>query len=220
VTYAALATDYDGTLATGGVVAPHVEAALHDLARRGVHLVLVTGRIFEDLKRVFPAFRVFDRVVAENGAVLCDPHDDSERTLAAPPPRGLVRELSLRGVRPLSVGRVVVATDEEHRETVQRVLRDLDVDRQLVSNKGALMVLPRATDKGTGLGHALRELGVEEKDTVGVGDAENDVALLESCGVGVAVRGAVPELQRVASWVTEGSAGEGVLEVARLVSRG
>ena len=52
----------------------------------GRRLILVTGRDLPDLKRAFPQIGLFDRVVAENGALLYDPATDQERTIAPPPP--------------------------------------------------------------------------------------------------------------------------------------
>ena len=52
--YQLLAVDYDGTLATDGVVNAETVAALTKLRESGRRLVLVTGRIVEQLTRVFP----------------------------------------------------------------------------------------------------------------------------------------------------------------------
>src|SRR5688572_7540739 len=69
----ALACDYDGTIAHHGVVDEATIAALERVVAAGRHLVLVTGRQLEDLQRIFPRLDMFERVVAENGAVLYRP---------------------------------------------------------------------------------------------------------------------------------------------------
>src|SRR5689334_3248367 len=106
----ALATDYDDTLAEEGQVREEAREALQRLRRSGRKLVLVTGRRLDDLTRAFPAIDVFDRVVAENGAVLYTPEPALERTLAVPPPPALAAALRARGVSPVLCGRVIVAT--------------------------------------------------------------------------------------------------------------
>src|SRR4051812_43499886 len=81
----ALATDYDGTIATHGTVD---EATLHALRRfreSGRLLIMVTGRRMEDLRAVFPQVNGFDLVVAENGALLHWPHDGREELLTEKP---------------------------------------------------------------------------------------------------------------------------------------
>jgi HAD superfamily hydrolase (TIGR01484 family) len=68
--YQALACDYDGTIAHHGQVADETIAALGRLRHTGRRLILVTGRQLEDLLAIFPHVELFDRVVAENGAVV------------------------------------------------------------------------------------------------------------------------------------------------------
>lgn len=68
--YHVLATDYDGTLAQDGGVPPQAVEALERFRHSGRRLVLVTGRELGDLGRAFARLDLFDRVVAENGAIL------------------------------------------------------------------------------------------------------------------------------------------------------
>src|SRR5262245_45243684 len=103
--YHALACDYDGTLATQGRVDDATIAAIERLRASRRRLVLVTGRQLPDLVEIFPRLDLFDRIVAENGAVLYRPSDRSEHLLAEAPKPQLVEALERRGVTPLSVGR-------------------------------------------------------------------------------------------------------------------
>src|SRR5262252_6522123 len=112
--YLALCCDYDGTLAHHGTMAAATIAALERVAASGRRVVLVTGRELEDLQRVLPRLDLFERVVAENGALLYVPSTGEERRLAAPPAEALVRALEQRKVTPLSVGRSIVATSQPH----------------------------------------------------------------------------------------------------------
>jgi hydroxymethylpyrimidine pyrophosphatase-like HAD family hydrolase len=208
-----LATDYDGTLASGGVVDGPTLAALERARRAGWKLVLVTGRQLEDLRRVFPHLDSFERVVAENGALVYQPSSDSVRTLAHSPSPTLVRALRARGVEPLSTGRVIVATREPHHAAVLAAIDELALPYQVILNKRAVMVLPLGIDKATGLRSALHELRVSPESTVAVGDAENDRALLELCGLGVAVGNALPALKAMADRVTHAGHGAGVVEL-------
>jgi hydroxymethylpyrimidine pyrophosphatase-like HAD family hydrolase len=116
--YLVLACDYDGTLATEGRVPPAVIEALERLRESGRRLCLVTGRILDDLRQVFPQLELFDRVVAENGAHLFNPKTREERLLAEPPPPAFAALLRTRAVEPLAIGRVIVASWEPNEETV------------------------------------------------------------------------------------------------------
>src|SRR4051812_17675525 len=108
--YHALATDYDGTLAHDGHVDRPTLAALEKLLATGRKLVLVTGRELDELLGIFPEIPLFEQVVAENGALLYPPASREEKRLGEPPPPEFVARLRERGVGPISVGRVIVAT--------------------------------------------------------------------------------------------------------------
>jgi hydroxymethylpyrimidine pyrophosphatase-like HAD family hydrolase len=213
--YVVLACDYDGTIAHHGVVEAETLAALEDLRRSGRRLVLVTGRELEDLFDVFQRVDIFDRVVAENGAVLYDPAGRELTVLASPPPPELVRFLEEREIEPLSVGHVIIATWEPHQALALEAVRQLGLEIQVIFNKGAVMLLPSGVNKRSGLAAALESLDLSAHNAVGVGDAENDHAFLECCELSVAVANAVPALKDTADLVTEGERGAGVAELAR-----
>jgi hydroxymethylpyrimidine pyrophosphatase-like HAD family hydrolase len=196
----ALATDYDGTLATEGVVDAQTEAALVELRRAGWKLLVVTGRRLDTLQAAFPRLDLCDLVVAEDGALLAWP-DGRVRVLAPPPPPPFLEELRRRSV-PFSMGRVIVNTTVEHRGAVEDALALSSANLWLSFNKGALMVLPAGVDKASGLLTALAELGVSPETTVGAGDAENDLPFLRVCGVAVACGDALPEVRAAAGRYT------------------
>ena len=211
--FLALATDYDGTLASDGAVDLKTVAALRRLAATGRKLILVTGRQLNDLLRVFPEASIFDAVVAENGAVLYRPESRDTRVLAPPPPADFVAALQRRGVDPLWQGQVVVATVQPNDRAVIEVIRELRLDLQVILNKGSVMVLPGSVDKATGLRAALDELALAPRSVVAIGDAENDQAFLAMSGYGVAVANALDPLKASAAHVTRGEAGAGVREI-------
>ncbi len=211
--YFALACDYDGTLARDGRVDAPTLAALEKLLATGRKLILVTGRELDELLEIFPEIHLFERVVAENGALLYRPATREEKLLSEPPSEEFVRTLKQRGVGPLSVGRVIVATWHPHETVVLQTIRDLGLELQVIFNKGAVMVLPASVNKATGLHAALKDLGLSAHETVGVGDAENDHAFLTICECGVAVSNALSAVQQRVDWVTRGDHGDGVIEL-------
>jgi hydroxymethylpyrimidine pyrophosphatase-like HAD family hydrolase len=211
--YLALCTDYDGTLATDGRVLPETVSALERFLASGRRLVLVTGRELDDLQRVCPRLDLFEYVVAENGALLYKPSTGEETPLAARPPESFVATLRARGVGPVSVGRVIVATWEPHETTVLETIRDLGLELQVIFNKGAVMILPAGVNKATGLASALERMALSLHNAVGIGDAENDHALLASCECSAAVANALPTLKSAADIVTTADHGAGVVEL-------
>ena len=215
-----LATDYDGTLAAGGVVAAATWEAVERWKAAGRRIILVTGREVADLRATCPRLELFDRVVAENGGWLSHPAAGTGRPLATRPPARLVEALRERGVGPISVGEVVVATWEPHASTVAAVIRELDLPLQVIANKRALMILPIGVDKASGLRGALVDLGEGIEGVVGVGDAENDAPMLAVAALGVAVANALPSLQAQADHVTRGERGAGVVELIAALLEG
>lgn len=215
--YRALACDYDGTLAHDGVIAPATLAALDRFRQSGRHLFMVTGRELPELKQVCPALDRFEWVVAENGALLHRPADDSTRLLCEPASVALVDRLRDAKMQPLSVGQAIVATVEPNEVLVLETIKDLGLELQVIFNKGSVMVLPTGVNKATGLEALTQAAGVSRDEVVGVGDAENDHAFLESCGIGVAVANALPMLKERADFVTRGARGEGVAELIDMI---
>ncbi|HEY0456877.1 MAG TPA: HAD family hydrolase [Verrucomicrobiae bacterium] len=216
-----LATDYDGTLAHHGSVAPETISALERLRRSGRRAFMVTGREIEDLKNIFSRLDLFDVVVAENGALLYYPANGEIKLLHGPPTEQFIQELRNRKVAPLSVGHVIVATYEPHEATVLDVIKKLGLELEIIFNKGSVMVLPTGVNKATGLKAALRQTSSVREKTVAVGDAENDHAFLTFSGFGVAVSNAVPALKKEADLVTSAPHGLGVIElIDRLIADG
>ncbi|MBV9289532.1 MAG: HAD-IIB family hydrolase, partial [Hyphomicrobiales bacterium] len=212
-----LATDYDGTLAHDGAVDSPTMQALEDFRRSGRKLILVTGRELPDLQRCFSRLDLFDRVVAENGALLFNPATKKEEPLSHEPPKGFVEALRSKGVEPLSVGRVIVATWEPNEKAVLETIRDLELELQIVFNKGAVMVLPAGVNKASGLKAALDDLGLSAHNVVAVGDAENDHAFMQASGYAVAVANALPAIKDEAALVTRAARGAGVAELIGLL---
>src|SRR5215510_5135064 len=217
--YHALACDYDGTLAHHGRVNDETVAALERLRGSGRRLIMVTGRELDDLQQSFPRLDLFDRVVAENGALLHCPKERKEKLLAEPPGEDFVRLLGERGVGPISVGHSIVATWEPHETTVLKTIHDLGLELQVIFNKGAVMVLPSGVNKATGLKAALDELGLSPHNAVGVGDAENDHAFFSLCEFSVAVAKALTKVKEKADWVTQDDHGAGVIELCDALLR-
>jgi hydroxymethylpyrimidine pyrophosphatase-like HAD family hydrolase len=217
--YRAVACDYDGTLAHNGRVNDETVKALEDLRGSGRRLIMVTGRELDDLQRNFSRMELFDRVVAENGALLYCPKERKEKTLAEPPREDFLRLLVDRGVGPISVGRSIVATWEPHETAVLESIRDLGLEMQVIFNKGAVMVLPSGVNKATGLKAALDDLRLSPHNAVGIGDAENDHALFNLCECSVAVANALPSIKEQADWVTRGDHGAGVIELCEALLR-
>ena len=189
-------------------------AALERVRATRRKLVLVTGRELADLREVFPRLDLFDRVVAENGAVLYRPADRVERSLAEAPPEAFVAALRQRASRRSRSGRAIVATWEPHETAVLDAIRDLGLELQVIFNKGAVMVLPSGVNKATGLDAALRGARALARTTPSASATPRTTTpSWPRCECSVAVANALPPLKERADLVTGGDRGAGVTEL-------
>jgi HAD superfamily hydrolase (TIGR01484 family) len=212
--FAALATDYDGTLANEGFVSPRAVEALRQFRSSGRRLIMVTGRTLESLMEAFPDAGEFDLIVAENGSTLFNPSTKTEKILAEAPSESFLRALRRRCVTPVDVGHVIVSTYTSEKESVLEAIRESGLELQIIFNKGSLMVLPTGCNKATGLQAAASELGLSVHSIAGIGDAENDHAFLAACEFSAAVANALPALKQRVQLVTGGESTAGVIELA------
>lgn len=216
--FSALALDYDGTIAVDGVFDPAVRDAVGEARRRGIAVILVTGRRLPDLHHVAGDLTCFDVIVAENGAVLEFPASGRRLVIGHAPSPAFRQDLQRRGI-PFEAGESVIEADARWAGAILEVIRSLEQPLILAFNRGRLMVLPQAIGKSTGLRQALLALRVSIHNTVGVGDAENDHDLLDACEVGAAVAWGSAALRAVADEVIGGAGPGAVADYIRQVSR-
>jgi hydroxymethylpyrimidine pyrophosphatase-like HAD family hydrolase len=129
-----VALDYDGTIAEHGALYPAVRTAITGARERDIAVVVIAGRILEELRRVAGDLRFVDAVVAENGAVLALPTTGYSRVLGTPPPPTLLDELGHRGVR-AKLAQVVIEADAEHAPTILTSIQEQQLPLTLLSNQ-------------------------------------------------------------------------------------
>jgi phosphoglycolate phosphatase (TIGR01487 family) len=208
-----VAVDLDGTLTTNGRVQDDVVAAIDDVRERGVAIVLVTGRTYDHMVEEFPGLDThFDVVVLENGCLTLEEGERHPLTTAVD--MALSQCLQARGLW-LRRGECLLALSGEDVHAAVEEIGRMGLDCQVLHNRSELMVLPSGISKGTGLHAALEHLGTSAHNTIAVGDAENDLSLLDVAEVGVAVANATPSLQAHADLVLNESDGAGVVALLR-----
>jgi hydroxymethylpyrimidine pyrophosphatase-like HAD family hydrolase len=198
-----IALDYDGTIARDGRLELKVRDAIAALRSNGVIVLLVTGRILEDLRRVAGEPHFVDGVIAENGGVLYFADSEYLATLAPAVPPAFLAELSRRGI-PFQAGRCLVDASSDDAGRLLEVIRTLELPLTLAFNRGRVMVLAQGVSKATGLHAALETLRRSARNTLAIGDAENDHELLRLCEVGAAVEWGSPALRAAADVVVHG----------------
>lgn len=81
-------------------------------------------------------------------------------------------------------------------------------------------LLPKGSSKGEGLLALADLMGVDRKNTIGIGDNENDLMLVKMAGRGVAVANAVDEIKEAADFVTADNNSHAVAAVIYALERG
>jgi hypothetical protein len=136
---AAIALDYDGTIAVSNTLDPSVRSAISEARSAGIAVLLVTGRRLDDLKRVAGDLACFDVVVAENGAVVDFPLSGRHVVLGHPPQPAFVDAVRRRGVV-CDVGESLVEADARDCATIIDVIHTLEQPLVLTFNRGRVMV--------------------------------------------------------------------------------
>jgi hypothetical protein len=201
---AIFALDYDGTTARADVLDPSVREAIAAARSNGILVLLVTGRSLADLRRVAGGLHFLDGVIAENGAILHFPDSEHTSVLAPVVPPSFVAELGRRRI-PFRAGQCLVDADAAEAPRLLEVIRTLELPLVLIFNCSRVMTLPQGVSKATGLRAALDILRASARNTLAVGDAENDHELLRLAEVGVAVEWGSASLRAAADVVLPGS---------------
>lgn len=212
-----IALDYDGTIARGDLLEPTVRGAIAAARTSGIVVLLVTGRILDELRRVTGDLYFVDGVIAENGALLHFPDSGRTTVLAPPVPAGFIAELRRRGIS-FAAGQCLVDADANDAPRILDVIRTLELPLTLIFNRGRVMTTPQSVSKATGLRVALETLRLSARNTVAMGDAENDHELLRLAEIGVAVAWGSKALQAGADIVLAGNGPAAVAEYLRTLA--
>ena len=73
-----------------------------------------------------------------------------------------------------------------------------------------LEILDKRVNKGTGVKSLADALGIKPEEIMAIGDQENDIAMIEFAGVGVAMDNAIPAVKEAANFITKSNLEDGV----------
>ena len=206
-----LALDYDGTIAAHDTLDPAVRHAIAMARTNGITVLLVTGRSLDELRRVAGDLHFVDGVVAENGALVHFPDGGHTSVLAPRIPPSFVGELQRLGlsIRP---GTCLVDASSSDGPRLLDAVQRLEQPLVLIFNRGRVMVTSQGISKATGLHATLDMLRLSPRNTLAIGDAENDHELLRLAEVGAAVEWGSPALRAAADVVVPGAGPAAVAE--------
>lgn len=76
-----------------------------------------------------------------------------------------------------------------------------------------LEILNKKANKGSGVELLAKKLGISKNEVICIGDAGNDIHMIEYAGLGVAMGNAFPEIKKIANYVTKTNEEHGVAHV-------
>jgi Cof subfamily protein (haloacid dehalogenase superfamily) len=120
----------------------------------------------------------------------------------------LVRLAGLHPTKLLLIGDV--AASARIWETVRN---QVDGVETVLSGSIHFELVPAGVSKATGLKRVAAHLGVGLESVLAIGDHMNDIAMLQTAGMGAAVANATPAVRQAARFVSAGDAGLGVAEI-------
>lgn len=101
-------------------------------------------------------------------------------------------------------------------EEVEQLLANFDV---LVIDTGfAIHLQAKGVNKGTAFMDLANDLGIPPEEFLAIGDAINDVEILEAAGIGVTVANGHPRAKAVAEYIAKNRYGDGFIEAMQKYS--
>lgn len=132
----------------------------------------------------------------------------AERIASPYPPVRDLREIYLRE----GTGQMCIFTDPDTEKAVMDDLPDLISSRWCETFADLNL---RGIDKGSGVREYLRLRGLLPEKAISFGDGGNDIALLKSTGIGVAMGNAREDLKNIADHITDDIDNDGLLNAFR-----
>ena len=110
----------------------------------------------------------------------------------------------------------VYIVDDERRGIIGEIaekMRQLDGDFSFFQyQQYSMEIVAKGCSKASGMKTLLEYLKIKPEEVMAIGDHTNDVEVIKSAGLGVAVANAQPELKEIADYVTSKERAEGVRE--------
>lgn len=101
-------------------------------------------------------------------------------------------------------------------EKLYKVRKELDQMGSLSTSSSwdnNIEVMGKGVSKGEGLTYLCKELNIDSKQVIAIGDNENDLSMLEFAGLGVAMGNSKDEIKNVSDYVTGTNNDDGVAKV-------
>ncbi|MBA1341929.1 MAG: Phosphoglycolate phosphatase [ANME-2 cluster archaeon] len=215
----AVVIDIDGTLTDEQRrLDLRAAAAIRELT---VPVILASGNVLGFVKCAVKLIGTSDIMIAENGGVISMGFDGLVHVSG-----DKVRCQEVLGILGEHFDLEELDGSERRSDVALRRNFDIDAARQvvvdgnirgieLVDTGFAVHIKTVDVNKGTALVSVAEMMGLDTGDFVAIGDSANDIEMIRTAGLGVAVGNAHPALKDAADLVTAGQYGAGVVETLK-----
>jgi Cof subfamily protein (haloacid dehalogenase superfamily) len=108
----------------------------------------------------------------------------------------------------------ILLDEPERLKTVEQILKEERHDLSVATSKPFFLeVMPQGIDKAASIEVLARKLGIGQSQIIAVGNAANDLSMVEYAGLGVWVDNVAPELRDRADCIVASNMNDGVAEV-------
>jgi len=208
--------------------------SLRDALRKlAVPFVLCTGRQFPYVEATIQALDIFSDIpsVAENGVGLYYPKTKEVRLHPAITPdiEKMMDRVRIRAYQIVTFGgtrgygkEMCISLDppetlsiEEFHELVIKRLSEFSDAIQISHSRSAVDITPKGINKGSGVEFLSEVSGIELAATVGIGDSQGDLAMLQLVGHPACPANADDEVKRLVEYVSSYRTIDGVLDIIK-----
>lgn len=138
-----------------------------------------------------------------------------------------IERLQMKVAQPCEItekwNKIIFMVEEDKIDRIRRLIAEspyADKYSYIQSYKNYYEVLRKGTGKGEAMLELAKMLGIDKSHTIGIGDNENDLTLVKSAGIGVAVANAMPELLDAADIITVDNNNHALAAVINMIERG
>ena len=107
-------------------------------------------------------------------------------------------------VRPYNNQKIYMASAFFDNEEERLLINELGDEAQITSwHIGAVDIVPKGSCKANGIMETIKKLNISIDEVMGIGDGDNDIDMLEKCGVGVAMGNSIQSIKDIADYITD-----------------
>ncbi len=153
-------------------------------------------------------------ITYENGSIIGTKNSefiDVEKSLTGMP---YVKVDDLKSVITKNCVKCLLLEEPNYLKTVETLLKKQRPDLSIATSKPFFLeVMPQGIDKAATLSKLIAKLHIKQSETIAVGNAGNDLTMVEFAGLGAWVANVTPELKDKADIIVASNNNDGVAEV-------